>query len=263
MANPRVRIFESHRINSSLLFDTIGRESTPGRARLSKASSRAWRSISYDKDLLSHESSSFHYPLSPRRPPPPSPFSPSDVVLLICTYLSFSSHTRNTRTCARRESWGNGKRRKALSRTPPWYDAMNKTTMREENSQYRIRVRLIIGQMVTVNRSARQSVVIKLYECISLPHLHLIKCKRDAHLQYISLILYPQVLLQNAVRATFLDIIFGDLEEIYFAFYWNNLRAKNKIFSFSLYTHTHIHTHACMRARAREYVDVSTGKWHV
>jgi len=99
---------------------------------------------------------------TPATAPPPSLFSPSDdaalVVLLICTYLSFSSHTRNTCTCARRESWGNGKRRKALSRTPPWYDAMSKT-MREENFQYRIRARLIIGQMVTVNR-ARQSVAI-------------------------------------------------------------------------------------------------------
>lgn len=91
MANPRVRIFESHRINSRLLFDTIGRESTPGRARLSKASSRAWRSISYDKDLLSHGSSSFHYPLSPRQTlrflPATTPLSSSSLSAPIYLFL--------------------------------------------------------------------------------------------------------------------------------------------------------------------------------
>lgn len=100
--------------------------------------------------------------------PTTTPLSSSSLSAPI--YLSFSSYTRDTRTCARRELCGNGKGRKALSGIPSWCGAMNKTAMQEEDSQYRIRARLIIGQVVTVSRSARHPVVaIKLYECILLP----------------------------------------------------------------------------------------------
>ena len=107
--NSWVRIFESYEINSRLLFDTIGRESTPGRAQLSKASSRAWRSISYDKDLLSHGFSSFSLllPSSRRRS-----LQRRRRSRLSYLYLSifFSLHSRHAYVCIEYKGIKRGKR---------------------------------------------------------------------------------------------------------------------------------------------------------
>lgn len=111
--NSRVRVFELYEINSRLLFDTIGRESTPGRARLSKASSRAWRSISYDKDLLSHGFSFFRFLFYPDDPSSRRRslqrrrrFRPPYLYLSIF----FSLHSRHAYVCTEYKGIKRGKR---------------------------------------------------------------------------------------------------------------------------------------------------------